>query len=535
MSIKNPILPGFHPDPSICRAGDDYYIATSTFQWWPAVRLHHSRDLVHWRPVGYAVTRTSQLNMIGNEDNAGVWAPCLTYHDGLFYLIYTDTKTWTGAYKDAHNYLITASNIEGPWSEPIYLNSSGFDASLFHDEDGKKYLLNMEWDHRAGHHPFSGILIQEYDPAQKKLVGPITNIFAGTEHKLVEGPHVYKRDGYYYLLTAEGGTTWDHVETVARSKSLLGPYEVMPNNPLITSKYDVTLPLQRAGHGSLVETQKGEWYFVHLTGRPVMPARKCTLGRETALQKVNWPSGEWPRLDHGKNTPAIEVWGPELPTQSWEIDSKTKCHKDDFGATTLSTEFNTLRAPHDESWLSLTERPGFLRLRGRESLYSKHHQSLVARRITHFKTTAETVVEFEPEHFQQMAGLIFYYDCVDHHYLHVTRGARGRVLRIMTCEAGNNVRYAGLEAPLEPGPVYLRGVMHYGELQFYYAQKPGEYKAFGPMLDATVLSDEYKVEVKFTGAYAGVCVQDLTGRKLHADFDYFNLIAEDDNWPTEVS
>ncbi len=522
--IENPILPGFHPDPSICRAGDDYYIATSTFQWFPGVRLHHSRDLVHWRPVGYAVTRKSQIDMVGNEDNAGIWAPCLSYADGLFHLIYTDVKTWTGAYKDAHNYLITAPKIDGPWSDPVYLNSSGFDASLFHDEDGKKWLLNMEWDHRPGHHPFSGILLQEYSPHQKKLVGPVQNIFQGTEHGLVEGPHVYKKDGYYYLLTAEGGTTWDHVATVARSRLLGGPYEVMPNNPLVTSKYDVTLPLQRAGHGSFVQTQKGEWYFVHLAGRPVLPQRLCTLGRETAIQAVTWEKDDWPRLSTGGNTPAVQVPRPDLPEHPFEVDSKTGNSFDDFDSGVLDQEFNTLRMPPDDSWLSLGERPGFLRLRGQESLYSKHRQSLVARRIKHFRITAETIIEFEPEHFQQMAGLIFYYDCVDHHYLHVTcNDAGARCLRILTSEAGNNVAYAGVEELLEPGPVYLKGEMNFGTLQFFFGQKEGQYKPIGPPLDATILSDEYKVEVKFTGAYAGICAQDLTGRKLHADFDWFKM------------
>jgi len=527
MTIYNPILPGFHPDPSICRAGDDYYIATSTFQWWPAVRLHHSRDLVHFRPVGYAVSRTSQLNLLGCEDNAGVWAPCLSHAEGVFYLIYTDVKSWTGAYKDAHNYLITATDIQGPWSEPIYLNSSGFDASLFHDDDGKKYLLNMQWDHRAGHNPFSGILLQEYDHHRQTLVGPAHNIFQGTEHGLVEGPHLYKKDGYYYLLTAEGGTSWDHVETVARSRAIEGPYEVMPQNPLLTSKYDASLPLQRAGHGSLVQTQNGQWYLAHLVGRPVMPERRCILGRETALQLITWDADGWPRLGHGTCTPALSVPDPGLSPQVWPIDSKTKNHHDDFDVSELSGEFNTLRVPADASWLSLSERPGFLRLWGRESLYSKHQQSLVARRLTHFQSTASTIVEFEPEHFQQMAGLIFYYDCVDHHYLHVTFTERGRCLGLITCEAGQKVHYPGLEQLLQPGPVYLRGVMNHASLQFYFGQEPGVMRPFGPPLDASVLSDEYKVEVKFTGAFAGVCVQDLTGRRLHADFDHFTLCASD--------
>ncbi len=523
VDIENPILPGFHPDPSICRVGDDYYVATSTFQWWPAVRIHHSKDLVHFRPVGYAITRTSQLNLLGNEDNSGVWAPCLSYCDGLFYLIFTDAKSWTGIYKDVHNYLITAPSIEGPWSEPIYLNSSGFDPSLFHDTDGRKFLLNMQWDHRPRKHPFSGILLQEYDEQSRKLVGPVHKIFRGTEHQLVEGPHLYKKDGFYYLMTAEGGTSWDHVITIARSRELTGPYELMPDGPLITSKYDMQLPLQRAGHGSFVETPSGDWYLAHLTGRPVMPARKCILGRETALQAISWDDSGWPRLAHGTNTPRVKVSAPPLPPCPWPIDAKTKYFHDDFDGGALDPDLNTLRLPADETWLSLSERPGHLRMRGRESLYSKHYQSLVARRLTYLYAEVSTKLDFEAQSFQQMAGLIFYYDCIDHHYLHVTADEDGRVLRLLTSDGGDSVFYPGAERRLDPGPVYLKGILNGGRLQFYFSQQQGSYAPFGPVLDATILSDEHKVEVKFTGAYAGLCVQDLTGSRLHGDFDFFTV------------
>ena len=147
--IQNPVLSGFHPDPSILRVKDDYYIATSTFEWFPGVQINHSKDLVHWDLLGYPLTRVSQLNMIGEEDSCGVWAPCLSYDKGRFYLIYTDVKSFIGSFKDTHNYLVTAEDIHGPWSEPIYLNSSGFDPSLFHDRDGRKYLVNMVMDHRS--------------------------------------------------------------------------------------------------------------------------------------------------------------------------------------------------------------------------------------------------------------------------------------------------------------------------------------------------------------------------------------------------
>ena len=184
--IQNPVLKGFNPDPSILRVGDDYYIATSTFEWFPGVQISHSRDLQNWRVISHPLDRYSQLDLRGCPNSGGVWAPCLTYDNGIYYLIYTNTRHWTGAYKDTPNYLVTAENIEGPWSEPIYLNSSGFDPSLFHDDDGRKWLVNMLWDYRAEKHSFAGIVLQEYSVTEKKLVGPVTNIFPGTKLQMVE-------------------------------------------------------------------------------------------------------------------------------------------------------------------------------------------------------------------------------------------------------------------------------------------------------------------------------------------------------------
>ena len=222
--IRNPILPGFNPDPSICRVGEDYYVATSTFEWFPGVQIHHSRDLVNWRLVRRPLERASQLDLRGEPDSCGVWAPCLSWADGKFWLVYTDVKRFDGNFKDAHNYIVTAPTIEAPWSDPIHVNSSGFDPSLFHDDDGRKWFLNMLWNHRdrtgahLKHPAFFGILLQEWDPVSGRLIGSPSNVFAGSSHGLVEGPHLFKRAGWYYLTTAEGGTGYDHAVTMARSR-----------------------------------------------------------------------------------------------------------------------------------------------------------------------------------------------------------------------------------------------------------------------------------------------------------------------------
>ena len=195
--IKNPILRGFNPDPSIVRVGDDFYIATSTFEWFPGVQIHHSRDLVNWHLIGQALTRKSQLDLTGIPNSGGIWAPSISYSEGKFYLNYTIVRTWGMGqpFKDMHNYLITTETIDGEWSEPIFLNSSGFDASLFHDPDGRKWVVNMEWDYRPNHPRFAGILLQEYSENEKRLVGERYNILK--KNILIEGPNLYKYNEYY--------------------------------------------------------------------------------------------------------------------------------------------------------------------------------------------------------------------------------------------------------------------------------------------------------------------------------------------------
>lgn len=520
MSIQNPILKGFNPDPSIVRVGEDYYIATSTFEWFPGVQIHHSRDLANWELVAHPLDRVSQLNMIGNPDSGGIWAPCLSYCDGLFYLIYTDVKQWNGTrYKVTHNYLVTAPSVTGPWSEPTYLDSSGFDASLFHDEDGRKWYLSMIWDHRLERNQFSGTLLQEFDPKSGKLIGPRKNIFKGTELELTEGPHLYRKDGWYYLVVAEGGTWWDHAVTVARSKQIDGPYEVDPYNPFISSRYDPDATLQKAGHSSFVETQHGTWYAVHLCGRPVRDQR-CILGRETSIQKFEWNDEGWPRLVTGGRVPAIEVDNSEFPQV---LPQRIQLQRWEFDTPDLSIHFQSLRRPVDPSWLSLTERPGRLRLYGEEPTTSNFRQSLLARRVQDFSIRAETCVEFTPESFKHMAGLIAYYDTKNHYYLRISQDEKlGRCIGIIRTDAGETGELLEAETALPvEGPVFLAAHINRDELQFSYSMDGENWNTVGPILDSTILSDDY-FTLGFTGAFVGICAQDLTGQGKYADFDYFS-------------
>jgi xylan 1,4-beta-xylosidase len=525
--ITNPILSGFNPDPSILRVGSDYYIATSTFEWFPGVQIHHSRDLVHWKLITRPLNRVSQLDMSGNPCSGGIWAPCLTYDHGLFYLIYTNVKYFDEIVKDCCNYLVTATRIDGEWSEPVILNGSGFDPSLFHDDNGRKWLTNMLWDFRKGQNRFGGILLQEYSVTEQRLIGPVHNIFKGTKIGLTEAPHLYKKDGYYYLLTAEGGTFQGHAVTMARSRKIAGPYEVDPHNPVLTSRNDCNLPLQRAGHGSLVETENGEWYLAHLCGRPLLSRGRCILGRETALQKMVWNADGWIRLAAGENKPLVSVPAPALPRHVWPAEPI----RDDFDSKILNIHFQTLRQPLGEEILSLKERPGYLRLKGRESLHSNHVQSLVARRQQAFVYTASTCVEFEPDTFQQMAGLVCLYNALNYYYLCITYDENvGKCLSLLIRD--NRQLDSGLKQPLPLNGIdrcYLKVKVAYDQLQFYYSLNGSVWTAVGEVLDASKLSDEYLEYIRFegfTGAFVGLCCQDLSGRRQPADFDFFEYAEE---------
>ena len=308
MKIQNPVLTGFHADPSMIRAGDTYYIANSTFEWFPGVRVHESRDMVHWKYTTSILDRVELLDMKGDPCSGGIWAPDLSYADGKFWLVYTNVQVVEGAFKDMRNYLTIADDIHGPWCAPIPLNGVGFDASLFHDDDGRKYLIQQTWDHREYHNAFNGLTLTEYDAENRRLKPETARIvYRGTPVKTVEGPHLYKINGWYYLFAAQGGTTYTHQEVVARSRNLWVPYETEPGEPFITNFDTPDHYLQKQGHGALVQTPGGEWYYASLCSRPLHhetenvydPRGWCPLGRETSIQKVYWDEDGWPRIVGG--------------------------------------------------------------------------------------------------------------------------------------------------------------------------------------------------------------------------------------------
>ncbi len=540
--IRNPILPGFHPDPSICRVGADYYLANSTFQWWPGVGISHSRDLVRWELVGYALTRTSQLDMARTVDSTGIWAPCLSYNarEKLFYLIYTNTNQHLLRMPfEAPNYLVTARDVRGPWSEPVLLNRSGFDPSLFHDEDGRAWLVNMVMDDRPGHNFFSGILLQEYSRKERRLVGPIRNIFRGTALGFTEGPHLFKRGRWYYLIVAEGGTGYAHAMTMARSRRLGGPYEIHPHNPIMTA-WNTDLPLQKAGHGQLVETAEGEWYGAFLCGRP-RHGQFCILGRETALERGAWREDEWFYFD--SPNPRLEVPGPKLAAPAVAVRKVARgakktarpyqfgqaAQRDDFDARTLGLEWNTPREPLGDK-ASLAARPGWLRLYGQPlNIESNRGQAFVARRIEDHGFEAATLMEFKPASDlviggPQEAGLVCFYSHTNYLWLRVTQDETlGPILELM--------RRSGPELTVE-GRIPVRGWRRFhlrvtarnDRYQFAAGRDGKKWIEVGPAQDGTLLSDESsdRFGFSFTGAFVGLVARDMTGGRRSADFDWFD-------------
>ncbi len=531
--FTNPVLSGFNPDPSLCRAGEDYYLATSTFEWFPGVQIFHSRDLVNWRLVARPLNRSAQLDMRGNPDSCGIWAPCLSYADGTFWLVYTDVKRFDGAFKDAHNYIVTAGRVDGDWSDPVYVNSSGFDPSLFHDADGRKWFLNMQWNHRGSgtggnptHDSFDGILLQEWQPG-RGLTGPVTNIYPGSALGLTEAPHLFRRDGWYYLTTAEGGTGYDHAVTMARSRDIRGPYETHPQTHLMTARQAPGSPLQRVGHGQYLETADGRFFHSFLCGRPLPGpgGRACPMGRETGLAEVEWRDG-WLWLKGGGLVPPLTGEGIggalALPRRGPVSDR--------FDGSALPMAFQWLRTPHPERLFRMTGHS--LRLYGRESLGSWFEQALVARRQEDWSYDAETELDFAPECYQQAAGLVTYYNRYKFHACLVSHDpALGRALTLASCPGdypAGALQFPARPLPLADGPVTI-GVSVRQRRQQFYLRQGAVRRTFGPELDASVISDEggRGEHGSFTGAFCGMFAMDITGQGRAADFSRFSYAPQD--------
>lgn len=537
--MKNPFLKGFNPDPSICRKGDDYYIAVSSFEWFPAIPIYHSKDLKNWELYTHVINEPERVDLRKLPSSKGIWAPCLTYcdKDNLFYVVYGVMNSMNARYFDVNNYVVTANELKGPWSEPVYLHSSGFDASFFHDDDGKKWLVSLEWETREGYEKPGAICLVEYSVESKSVVGYPKRIWAGgTDRGCIESPHLTKRGDYYYIMCAEGGTGYGHSVTMGRAKNIWGPYEKDPENPILTSSprefnarhdpdhlkpeyYNPGSILQKAGHASYVETPNGEVYLVHLCSRPFVPELRCTLGRETAMQRMNWTEDGWLRLMGGGNL-AKEYFEPSsLP----EVKMSESIGYDDFTDDYLDKQYYAPRiAP--ESFANINVKPGYVRIRGQESACSLNEVSILARKLTSVNAVITTKMEFTPEVYQHSAGLIMYYDNMNYIYLrkYYSETLNSSALSIISLENGSKTEFVNTRTAVKDCPIYLSLSIDGRKSFFEWCYNGIDYKRIGNIFDTSKLSDEFCKYGEFTGTFVGITCTDQVFHKHFADFDFFH-------------
>ncbi|MCZ8517397.1 glycoside hydrolase family 43 protein [Paenibacillus filicis] len=513
-TFRNPILPGFYPDPSICRVGNDYYMVTSTFEYYPGVPIFHSRDLVNWRQLGHVLDRPSQLNLDGTPCSKGIYAATLRYHDGLFYMITTFVVSAEG---ERRNFYVTAENPAGPWSDPYWLKDApGIDSSLFFDDDGKVYFTANRRPPAGQQYPkHMEIYMQELDLETKQLVGPKFSLWDGALKQVhaQEGPHLYKIDGYYYLLIAEGGTGHTHSATIARSKRITGPYEVCLTNPILTHRHlGRDYEIVNVGHADIVDTPDGEWWMVCLGSRPY-GGHYRNMGRETFLVPFRWEQG-WPVVNPGKGIVELEMRRPALPEHRWP--TLPACEH--FERAELDLRWNFIRTPRREFW-SLTERPGHLRLRLKpEALSEPVNPSFLGRRQQHQSFTVRTVMEFEPEREGEEAGLALLQNHDFQLRCEVGFGLRGKRIRLVERRAGVEAVLA--EEALDAGKVYFKVEAVGQSIDFYYGRQAEAWSLLHGGADGTLLSSD--VAGGFVGAYIGLFASSNGGASGNAaDFDWF--------------
>jgi xylan 1,4-beta-xylosidase len=511
----NPVIAGFYPDPSITRAGDDYYLVTSSFAYFPGVPLFHSRDLVSWTQIGNVLDRPSQLNLDSAGISRGIFAPVIRHHAGTFYMI--TTRVDRGG-----NFIVTATDPRGPWSDPIFLPSvDGIDPSLFFDDDGKAYVINngppigepLYDGHRA-------IWIQELDVAARRMVGPRRLIVNGgvdlsKQPIWIEAPHILKVNGRYYLICAEGGTAEQHSEVVFRADSPWGPWVPWSENPILTQRHlDPARPnpITTTGHADFVQTRDGEWWGVFLGVRPYQ-GDHYNNGRETYLLPVRWTPDGWPVMLQGMDTVPHLRRGPSLPRQA-PAPMPTAGNftvREEFDGARLAPHWVFIRTPR-EAWHALAD--GALALRARPAALGDRNAqpSFVGRRQQHAYATATTAVRFDARGEGDRAGLAAFHD--DHHfYLLTVARVDGRRVVQLERRSGDAPAAVIASAPLEgsaDAPVFLKIEAKGARYAFSYGRAPGEWTVLEGDADGTLLSS--KVAGGFVGTMLGVYAYQAEGR-----------------------
>jgi alpha-N-arabinofuranosidase len=501
MQIANPVIPGFYPDPSVCVVGEDLYLVTSSFEYFPGVPIFHSRDAIHWRQIGHCLTRPSQLNLEKIGRSAGIYAPTIRHHAGRFYMITTNVG-------GGGNFYVTAEDPAGPWSEPIWVDEPVFDPSLLFDDDGSVYYTR-----RAD----GGIGQAEIDILTGKLKGEFRLISKGLCSPDAEGPHLYKLNGLYYLMIAEGGTRFGHSETIARSASPWGPFEPCPHNPILTHRHLSGHPIRDTGHAELFQAPDGRWWLVCLGTRHRSYDTHTFLGRETFLAPVTWTDDGWPLVNGDGTIPfAVDAAGVALEPASAETV------RDDFDSAELGLPMNFIRNPRSEDW-SLRARPGWLRLMGSAvTLDDIDSPAFVGRRQRHFDCRATTLLDFSPNVENEEAGLTVLMDNRHHYDLFVAVRAGVRSVCVRRRIGDLSAIVARADSP--DGLVRLEVTSQGAGL--YSMRYGGE---AGPMTTLAIVEGRYicsELAHTWTGMYFGLYATGNGQRcSKPADFDWLEYEA----------
>ena len=502
----NPVQRGFFPDPSVIRMGDDFYMVNSSFQYFPAIPISHSRDMVHWHIVGHAITNSEWLDLSDIKDSHGIWAPDISYVDGKFYIfapLRLNGDGTRGKNVLRRQLVMVSDRPEGPYSKPVCLEVDSIDPSHFVDEDGKRYLITAK---AAQAVPLS--------EDSFRVTGESRTVWDGTGERASEGPHILKKDGYYYCMVAEGGTGYGHGINAARSRELFGEYENSPFNPVMRQT-DPDALIQRAGHGKLVQDQNGQWWCYYLCGRQ-NGGRYTTIGRETALDPVQWTEDGWFMVNEGKG-PSLEQTAPALPECVFEGNTF-----DDFNEEKLRPEWEFVRNPDNGSW-SLTERPGYFRIWTRDGQLNEiRAKNTLLRREQELSYRAETKVEFYPDRNGEQAGLTCYYSTATYARCAVCC-EEGRKLQLVINRNQGEELIA--EIPdLEERAVYLAVEVEGLKRRFLYSYDGMGWKTVGVLENCVYLCDEGVPEdrKRHTGTLVGVYANNGgCGSRKSADFDYF--------------
>lgn len=501
-TFQNPVISGFYPDPSVCRVDSNYYLVTSSFEYFPGIPVFHSKDLVNWKQIGHCLTRESQLKLDNVQPSGGIFAPTIRYHDGRFYMVTTNVS-------DKGNFYVHTDNPAGEWSDPIWVEQGGIDPTLFF-ENGKCYFLSI---------PDGGIQICEIDVKTGKQISESRTLWHGTGGRYPEAPHLYKKDDWYYLLIAEGGTEYGHKVTIARSRDLYGSYDSNPANPILThiNQNAQTNPIQGLGHADFVEAHDGSWWTVFLGFRP-QSGQHHLLGRETFLAPIRWDLNAWPVIN-GNGTISLEMNVSHLlPSHPWETEKK----RDDFTSDKIDFKWNYLRNPIVENY-TLEERPGYLRLKGETiSLDDYLSTTFVARRQQHIEFEASSSLELQTISENDEAGLTVYMRANGHYDIYVTKSNGKRVLRVR-CQLGDITHIEKeIEVTDKPVQLYVTGSPDYYEFSYSQSNKSATSLA---RVDTKFISTE--TMGGFTGVYLGLFAISATSKPVIADFDWFDYNGKD--------